>query len=69
MAGQIGRDRLMLMGVTMSVPEDVGEPEHRDDGGGVVLGEVAHESLDLEQRSLDPRPRRGGARPSPHGTT
>ena len=36
------------------VAEHVREPQQRDVDVRVVVGEVAHEGLDLEQRALDP---------------
>ena len=43
-------------------PEHVGESKDRDDRGGIVLGEVPDEPLDLEQGALDPGPGGRGAR-------
>ena len=54
-SGITGMRRARANGVSMSVAEHVREPQQRDDHVRVVLGEVADERLDLEQRPLDAR--------------
>ena len=50
MDGHTGRDRFRLIGVVRCVAEDVGEAQHGDPGAGIVLGEVAHQPLGLDER-------------------